>query len=338
MSRGTDEPDRFVWPPGRVAEPLEIPSPDSIDALWAEPKPLPRPSPEPQDAPPAPALPTEPAWRAMLRSTEGVLLGIAAASWPARARAAGWTPDDPSRVCPRCAEDLPPHESRDPEGCAACRGARPGWSQAVRLGRYEGVLAEALREVKFTAWRRLGDDLGRALGPGLVERLGEAGFGVDEAVLVPVPTTSARRIRTGIDHTLTIARGIRSASGIRIAEALARRGGARQIDVAASERRGNVAGVFRAKPDAAARLGVRTIDRTNPKRGRRPTRVVVVLDDIRTSGATLRACARALRAACQGGEVSIWIATVGVTPMATVKTETGKKTPLGAVSAGVEAG
>jgi len=43
--------------------------------------------------------------------------------------------------------------------CPACRGKRLPWARAVRLGEYDGLLRDAIHEVKFTRWRTLGSDL-----------------------------------------------------------------------------------------------------------------------------------------------------------------------------------
>jgi predicted amidophosphoribosyltransferase len=96
-----------------------------------------------------------------------------------------------------------------------------------------------------------------------------------EAV-VGVPPARARQRRRGFDPARLLASGIATRLGLPEARCLARTGPApHQLGARRTERR------------AAGRIGVRV---TQP-----PPRIVLLVDDVHTTGATLQACASALR-------------------------------------------
>jgi ComF family protein len=232
-----------------------------------------------------------------------VWLGLATPPLAERMAEAGWTPDEPRAFCSRCGQQVGPHEADD-TGCSRCRARRLAWSRLVRLGSYTGMLREAVQEVKFTRWRRLGHDLGRMLGRSLAVALENAGVAPQDCALVPVPCSFRRRIVRGIDHTLVLARGVAAASGVPILRALARKHRPSQVTVPTSRRAANVSGSIR------LRRGADLADR-----------LVIVLDDVTTTGATLTAACRAAGECCKprldGGlrrPRGIWVAVAAVTP------------------------
>jgi len=168
----------------------------------------------------------------------------------------------------------------------------------VRLGAFEGLLRDAIHEVKFTAWRRLGTDLGRMLGERLEDALERACVPIECVVLVPMPTTMRRRLARGIDHTTVLARGVRDVLGVPIVRAVAREHRPSQTHVPQSQRRDNVARSMR------LRSGVDLSGH-----------MVVIIDDVMTTGSTMGECARAIREGTRGENakpLDVWAAVLSV--------------------------
>lgn len=292
MTPDATEPAPFVWPPRSPEAPV------LVDLPADEAPPPPRPM-------------------GLLEHVEADLLGVRSVSFGRWARASGWRPDAFGSFCWRCADSVGPHEV-DGTGCGACRGRRLAWDRAARLGVYEGGLRGALMELKFGRWRRTGAELGAAMGERLGDMLGAGGFRPEEAVIVPVPPSWRRRMARGIDHTWVLARGAGRRAGVRVVPALARRHRPTQVGLSATARAANIRGAFRVRArfaDGEALAG----------------RVVVVLDDVRTTGATMVAACRAVRPLVGPG-VEVWALT------AMVASDRRPAPPVGAGSGGSWAG
>jgi predicted amidophosphoribosyltransferase len=154
-------------------------------------------------------------------------------------------------------------------GLAPCSTAIPGLDAAWSAAPYEGIARDLVVALKFGA--RL--PLARRAGAEIAER---APAGLLEGVIVPVPPAPARRRWRGFDAAETIAAALSDEVGIPIGLCLRRSQGRRQVGRPRSER-------------LAAPPRVRLV-------GPAPAAAVLV-DDVVTTGATLRACARALRSA-----------------------------------------
>lgn len=256
--------------------------------------------PGPPPSPPLTPARAQPLSREQSRVRSAVIefertwLGLRTPPIDIRIAESAWMPDDPHQYCQRCGSTVGPAEADD-TGCSACRGTKVLWSRIVRLGSFESLLREMVHEVKFTRWRALGMELGRLLGHATLRALEVEGLPAERAVLVPVPTSSVHRIARGIDHALVIARGAREATCIPIVQALTRRHSPSQSGLSASQRRTNIRGVFRRK---------RSTDLSG--------RLAVLIDDVTTTRATLRACAMALSG--EGAPDRMWAAVLGVTP------------------------
>lgn len=227
-------------------------------------------------------------------------LGLRAVSLRERSTEAGWSPDAPGAYCPRCATSVGAFEA-DAAGCPACREKRLAWNGAFRVGSYEGVLRDAVMELKFTAWRRVGREMGSMLGEAVEAGLRARGVDPRLAVVVPVPTTFRRRMSRGVHHTLVLAREVAGACGGRVERGLRRKHRPTQTSLPRSERARNMAGAFMARePERLAEQAA-------------SGRVFVVVDDVRTTGATMTAACRALRAALPRG-AEVFAGVVAVTP------------------------
>ena len=98
-------------------------------------------------------------------------------------------------------------------------------------------------------------------------------------VLVPIPLTKQRRVERGFNQAELVAEGLAAQWGSEVRALLVRtRDDQPQRGASATDRRENVRGAFAAAP------------------GEQPSEVWLV-DDVCTTGATLSACARALRRA-----------------------------------------
>ena len=183
-------------------------------------------------------------------------------------------------ACARCGVPLP----RPAPACGACLRSPPPFAATFAPWTYAFPLDRLLPRFKFH-----GDLAAGALVAGrLAEALRDA---PRPDALVPVPLHRRRLRERGYDQALELARPLARALGLPLlAGGLRReRATAAQSDLDAKARRRNVRGAF------AVVAGTRW-----------PAHVALV-DDVMTTGATLRECARVLRAAGVA-RVDVWVA------------------------------
>lgn len=213
--------------------------------------------------------------RSLAEHIEQAFVGCHPESLDRWALEAGWEPEPPEAACPRCGRTVGPGEVTDGR-CTTCLETPPKWDATVRLGTYDGVLREAVLAAKYRASRLCALQLGRELA----HRLAERGLGGPSAAVVPIPTTLRRRMHRGIDHVRLTALQIARSIGSPLLPVLTRKHRPSQVAVAPSRREANVR---------------RSMSRL--RSGCERYRCLIVVDDLRTTGATLREACRALEAA-----------------------------------------
>ena len=183
-------------------------------------------------------------------------------------------PAHPAAAC-ACAQPIVSHHAAR---CGRCRRGLSPFARGASLGPYEGALREVIHALKYRGRRAAAPELGRRLAadPAVGHVLEDA------EVLVPVPLHPRRLAARGFNQAALLAAELGRRRGLPVCErALVRRADtASQAGLSAAARRANVDRAFavRQRPKVAGR-------------------VVVLVDDVHTTGATARACARALRAA-----------------------------------------
>jgi ComF family protein len=198
-------------------------------------------------------------------------------------------------LCTYCGEDLGLPQSSlahlapdEPRLCEACREKRPGFAKAIAYGRYENELRELIHLLKFDGMTPIAKRLAHRLAM--------------PVAVVPVPLYRSKRRRRGFNHAERIATALtgelkRTDKTHRWTMA---RGALRrqrptesQSRLSPEGRRRNLRGAF-VVPDAA----------------RLRDRVVLLVDDIYTTGATASACSQVL---LRAGAKQVWVATVART-------------------------
>ncbi len=221
----------------------------------------------------------------VLESVETELLGRQGVSFKIAKKQSGWTREPTDASCWRCAESVGPHET-DGDGCPSCRPQKLPWHRPLRLGTHDGILREAVIDLKFRRWALTGMQLGMEFGGVIEQRINEMGLDPREVVLVPVPMTHRRRIRRGVDHTLVLCRGVSKVSGVRIERWLRARNRAEQVGLTATDRTKNMRGAF---------YTIGNLKSCVKGTKNHSVRAVFVLDDVRTTGATLSEACRCLK-------------------------------------------
>ncbi|MFT3686565.1 MAG: phosphoribosyltransferase family protein [Phycisphaerales bacterium] len=223
-------------------------------------------------------------------------LGVVTPPLHRRLANAGTRPDPLNAFCWRCARTVGPYET-DARGCSHCRGSRPPWSRFVRLGEYEAPWKRLVHDAKFTRWPRLAVDLGRLLGrqvaaavPDLADR---------PTIVVPVPTNYFRRLWRGTDHSLNLARGVAAELNLPLRRMLSKANRPEQAKLSATDRETNLRDAMRRGWLDHALARVPCSKAAKWPLGSETARVILV-DDISTTGATMREACRAARIAAKG--------------------------------------
>jgi ComF family protein len=184
---------------------------------------------------------------------------------------------DPYPACPRCAGTVGPFVTMD-GGCTACRNVSFAFESVQRLGTYDGLLRELILRMKHAA----GEGLAETLGLLWAEHAGHCLRSAGATVVVPVPLHWRRRWSRGYNQSEALARMLAARLVLPCRPHWLRRirNTPQQTQQTASARSENVRGAFAARPGS-------------PLAGK----IVLLVDDVMTTGSTAGEAARALRAA-----------------------------------------
>lgn len=196
-------------------------------------------------------------------------LGCATIGTPLCDRCDASLPRLPDPQCPRCATVVPQAGE-----CGDCQEQAPAFDRLIAAFHYRGPVRRALLKLKF------GQRQDIARGFGLAAAQAAVATGIAWDCVVPVPLHPGSQKQRGYNQAELIAREVAFQLHAPLRASLVRhRDAPRQARARdAEERRRNVAGAFRS---LAALDGL----------------AVLLVDDICTTGATLDACARALKEA-----------------------------------------
>ena len=177
--------------------------------------------------------------------------------------------------------------------CRECRLAAPPFEQAVSYATYAGELRILIQLLKFSRVKGVARVLGPKVGEAILRLRGVA---AGELLVVAVPLFGARERERGFNQSVLLAeeglrwlRRVRPEWKLTVANGILRRKRSTESSFVLSRkgRRRNMAGAFEVLGDV---------------RGRE----VLLVDDIYTTGATVRECGRVLMRA---GAAKVWVAT-----------------------------
>jgi len=172
-------------------------------------------------------------------------------------------------ICPCCGEPQP-----EAQLCLDCQENPPAYESLRSYAYFKGPIREALHRLKYK--RDIG--LGESLSKHLSELYNQIRWDID--IVTPVPLGAQRMKERGYNQASMLGRPLAYAIGKPYRAVLGKNRDTRsQVGLSAVERKENVAGAFTACSDKVK------------------GKIILVIDDVTTTGSTINACAQALRQA-----------------------------------------
>lgn len=195
-------------------------------------------------------------------------------------------------ICRSCWEGIKPFYSSyclccgrffegagEPHFCQNCLVERPPFSCHRSFGRYSGKLKDLILFYKFKNFWIIGKDLARLVHKTLVKRE-EIWLGLD--AIIPVPLHPKREKRRGFNQAQVIAKELANLQKVKLLEGVLvkTKNVPPQTFLQLKEREKNVRGAFRVV-----------------KKEKIKGRIVLLVDDVYTTGSTVRECSLVLKEA-----------------------------------------
>ena len=199
----------------------------------------------------------------------------------------------PEHFCTCCRTPFLNSAPLDDAGvCRLCRMGVSRFDAVYSYGSYDGALKGLIHLFKYEGVRPLAKPLGAWLAQALPR---EQKFDA----LAPMPLHWMRQFRRGFNQSALLAKELSKRTGLPVKSVVKRvKGTEQQAFLTRAQRRLNVSGAFKA-PDANAVRGMR----------------ILLIDDVFTTGATLNACAGALKRAGAAHVSALTLARVDRRPL-----------------------
>lgn len=168
-----------------------------------------------------------------------------------------------------------------------CESCHLPYSRAWCVGERSGELRRLIDTFKFERVRGAHSPLAKLLS----RRIGQL---PEDTVLVPIPTIAPHIRQRGYDHALLLAKAVANYQGVPLSKVLCRKSVTRQRGATRVER------IAQAEQAFSVRGAMRQ------------DRVYVIIDDIITTGATVKQAAQALR---EAGAGDVWVAALAWQPL-----------------------
>lgn len=196
----------------------------------------------------------------------------------------------PHPICPRCGQ-----AQVNAQLCGRClRDTANPITAARACAVYTSPIREAIHALKYESRRELAPLLARYLVAGFMDSMPESAR-AEFTVVAPVPLHANRVAQRGYNQSALLAEHFCAARALPLDLALLQRirDTPPQVGKNAAERQRNVADSFRASPAVAGQT-------------------ILLIDDVYTTGATLRAVAQAAR---NGGAIAVYALTLARPPL-----------------------
>ena len=197
----------------------------------------------------------------------------------------------PSAYCARCGLSVGEGEALA-SGCSNCHGKRFPWTRIIRLGSYAYPLDQMLLQMKYASLWQWAHTFGEQLAAQCDMPLSTSSDNLP--VVIPVPMPRLRYVLRGYNQAMLMARSFATAKQWPLHTPL-RRTHLRALHRFNREKRYKIAQNFRISRFADKYIAGKTC---------------ILVDDIFTTGATVKSCARLLKKA---GATQVIVAVAAVT-------------------------